>query len=266
MYRLHTALVVCAVIGLVGVITTSGDPIYLASSYHTLYRVSSHGDVESYTFNVALRSMHYDALADTVYVFGDAGGPGAAATIYRLDNAEDGTPSLIPHAALSHQYGGATLVDGTFYGFSTGLMYSIDVSDPTQPMEQYIGDTELGGTAGCAYSPATDTLYLASYDSGALYKVDRQDAMPTALGSLGVIGFDLDAEWYNEMLYLAIQNSSQNRFEFGIVDLETGQYKYLMTIADGATGTATGFAVIPEPAGVGLLSVLCLSYVARRRQ
>jgi hypothetical protein len=249
--------IVCATIISATSIGAHAEVVYLASSYETLYRVTPEREIESFEFDVKLRAMHRSTLTGEIFVFADEGGAGAPSTAYKLNNPVAGTPSLTSYASLSHQYGTVTQIGDCLYGFSSGDLYGIDLSDPANPLETYIGTTGLTRTAGAGYDPDSDTLYTVSYAGtlDRLYVVDPATAAATLVGVLGINGYDYGAEWFAGQLYVAAQNGSSGSLEIGTVNVLNGLYSSMLTIADGASYVATGFTAIPEPTSLILLLV-----------
>jgi hypothetical protein len=259
---------VCAVFVAATAMPAGADTTYLASSAETLYRVAEDGTVESWDFpGIYLRGMHRVLPTGEILVLGDAGGPAAPATMYLLDNPVSGAPALYAYAELSQQYGSLTKIGDLFYAFSAGSLFTLDLTDPADPVETYIGATGVLGTAGAAYDPASDTLYMLSfkYEDDALYTVDRNTGAATWVGPLGIDADDLGGEWFGGQLFAAAQNGSSGYFEIGTVDVATGWYSPLMTVASGVDFVATGLTVIPEPTSFGLLLLGSLSLLRRRR-
>ena len=259
-----------AAVALVIVLTQAGvsgawaDATYLTSSYETLYRVNPERGIESWDMGLKMRAMHQSLSTGTIYVMADAGG-GADEKLYTLANGMSGTPTLDYCARLSNHYGGVVGIGEMLYAFSYGDMYSIDVSDPFNPIETHIGTTGLGsGSAGAAYDPDTGTLYLLSYATDSVYTVDPATAEATLLGALGIEIGEVGAAWFGGQLYAATQNFTANSFEIGTIDVASGAYSTYYHVADGASEVATALTIIPEP--TTLLLLLGAGLVAVRRR
>jgi hypothetical protein len=267
MNSLESLAIVCAsILGLASV-WARADTTYLASSFETLYRVTEGGGTESFDFDVKLRGMHHDASTGDTLVLGDAGGS-APATVYMLGNAVSGTPTLTQYCNLSRDYGSLTQIGSTFYAFSADELYILDLSDPSNPVETYIGSTGVGANGGAAYDPDSETLYMVSYsDIDSLYTVDPNTGGATPIGSgLGVDSGGYGAEWFGGQVFAAAQNHTSGDFEIGTVDVVSGLYSATITVsAGGAADVATSLTVIPEPATLGLLLVACVALSRRGR-
>jgi len=270
MFKFVTNLLGACTVSLLAMSVAAGaETTYLASSYETLYRVTAAGDVASWDFpGIKLRGMHRDLTTGEIFVLGDAGGPEAPATVYILSNPVSGTPALTEYCELSRQYGSVTRIGDLFYAFGAGDLYALDLSDPANPAETYIGTTGVLGTAGAAYDPGSDTLYMMSYKyfDDALYTVDRSTGWATWVGRLGINARDLGAEWFEGQLFAAAQNASSGYFEIGTVDVATGWYSSVITVASGADYVATAITVIPESTTLGLLLTGCVCFLRPRRQ
>jgi hypothetical protein len=247
---------VCAALVVLFACSAYGDDVYLASSEYTLYRVlpdRESFEIESFEMEYKMRGMHYDAASDTVYVTSNPYGT-VPATIYLLENAVSGTPVLTYYASLSQRYGSMTMIGEYFYGFDRGDLYRLDLSDPDNPIEEFIGVTGVVYTAGAAYDPVGETLYMISCDTDTLYEVSPETAEVTPIGGLGVDALDCGAAWYAGNLYTALQNDDSDWIEIGLVDTGSGVYSCLMGLEYGSgPGRATGLAIIPEPAGILML-------------
>ena len=260
-----TPLYTCAILVLATSLVAQAEPIYLSSSYETLYRVMSTGEIESYDMGIKIRGMHYDQAADIVAVLADEGGSGIT-DVYLMANFASGTPSLTPYANLSHQYGGFTQINGTYYAFSSGVLYTLNLDDPANPIETYIGTTGIPDSGGAAYDPAHNTLYMTSYYSDALHVVDPETAAATQIGSgFGVDSDGLGAEWFDNQLYIANQNITSGNVEIGLVDVETGVYSQRVTLSAGASSQATALTIIPEPQMLGMIMMAGGALLRRRR-
>ncbi len=247
-----------------------GDITYLATQFETLYRLVPDRDgiglsLETFDLGRRVRGLHYEG--GTVFgIASEPENPGADFVI--IDNAVNGVPSVSEIARLDRPYGGITKVGDLFYGFSGGgtTLYSIDMSDPENPVEKFIGENSVSGNDALAYDSTTDTLYAMSKNTDTLYEVDRATAALTYIGHLGINGWSVGAEWFDDHLYMAVQNGTSGDFEIGEVDTETGVYGNVFTLAEGgADYVATGLAIVPEPATAILLVTVVFAISRRRR-
>lgn len=237
------------------------DLTFLTSVDTTIYRVSEEGDLEGFPFDKYFHAMHRDTSTGTIYVLGNDGG-GTPQTVYTLSNPVSGTITLTPFSDLFQQYGSITQIDDLIYGFHGGGFWTIDLSDPGNPVETFVGSTGVIGTGGAAYDPVAKTLYMLSYDTDSLYTVDPDTGSPTLVGGLGITFGGCGAEWFAGQMYAGLCNTTSGNFEIGTVDVVSGLYSTLITVGD--LWGVTGMTIVPEPTTLGLLLVGGLVLLSRR--
>jgi len=212
---------------------------------------------------IPVRGMCFDGET----VFGVASFYGIPDSCFVIvENAVSGTPSLTVLAELDRGYGDIAKVGELFFGLSDNgtELYSIDVSDPANPIETFVGANPIGGNGAVAYAPTSDTLYAISKHADALYSVNRATGELSYIGDLGINSLEGGAEWFEGQLFLGVQNGTSLDFEIGTVDVESGAYTAVFTLGEGiAEEVATGLAIVPEPGCVTLL--LVGSFLAWRR-
>jgi hypothetical protein len=240
---------------------------FVATTLNTMYRATESGGAEFFEFPDydTLRAVHRDLATGEVSVFVDPG-DGASATVYRMENAFSGTPSLVYYTSLTNYYGSVTQIADVYYAFSDGALYTLDLHDPANPVEDYVGDTGLSHTQGAAYDPVSDVLYVLSSTSDQLYAVDPATAIATPIGAEGLsvdLG-PLGAEWFDGRLFLAAHNLETGLFEIGELD-DAGMYVSLFALAEGLLPRGTGLTVIPEPGMISLIVLGGLLAVRRGR-
>ncbi len=239
------------------------DVTYLATHSSTLYRFTpeSRPDIETFELGTPVRGLCFDGTS----VFGIATTTDDSDFVI-VENAVSGTPTLTVLAELDRSYGDLAKVGDLFFAFSRDGrdLYSIDVSDPADPVETYIGTNSVGGNGAVAYAPAGDTLYAISKYADALSSVNRATGGLSYIGDLGIDDLEAGAEWFEGQLYLAVQSGTSFDLEIGRVDVATGAYTPVFTLGEGiAAEVATGLAIVPEPTSVALL--LAGSFLAWRR-
>ena len=257
-------MIVCTVSVLVCVTASAyANPIFLASYGDEIYRCT---DTWSESFDVGddIYAMHTDLDTNEVFALGR---PFAATemTVYKVQNPASGTLSLTPYSSTSQHYGSVTKIGGLFYGFNSGNLYSIDLSDPLNPVESLIGDSGISNNGGSAYDPTTDTFYMVSPDDDTLYEVDYTTAAATPVGALGVDLSNLGMEWWENQLYIVMRNLTSSGYELGTLDTDTGAYTYDFTIRPGFSNAPSALAVIPEPASLSLFVCVLMLSIYRRR-
>ena len=256
---------ICATMVLVGTTAAQGDMTFLASNEYILYRGNPDQGFASFEFDIKIRAMHYDAAADTTYAFSDHG-VGDPTMVYRIENPVSGIPALTPYASLSRLYGTAALTDDGLCGFSSDALYYIDLEDPANPIETYVGNTGVANIGASAYDPTTDTLYIMGFTTNSLYIVNQETAAVELVGSLGISSEGLGGDWYDGEIYLLAQNISTNRLELGKVDQTTGEFFAQSVLANDSRNVATGLVVLPEPSASMLLGALLAGMSIFRRR
>lgn len=237
------------------------DPTFLVGDLNTLYRYRS-GIIESFDMGQRLRGMHTDLSTGIVYVATSL--PQGATQISVLNNAASGTPSLTLFSTLSHFYGSLTKIGDLFYGFDQDALYAMDLTNPSAPVETYIGSTGVSTDGGAAYNKSNDRLYMASFSTNSLYTVNRATGHATLVGPMGMASGDLGMEWWQQALYVATQNFSTGLLDVGVLNESSGAYSRLFSLNVPAASVATSLAIVPEPT-VCILMLAALCYRRRRR-
>jgi len=239
---------------------TVADTMYLSSELTVFYRTSADGQtIETFDLGPGrIRSMYNDH--GTIFAT-------QALNFVEIENAVSGTPVINQIAPLSNLYGSLTKINDLFYGTTDNgqSLYSIDVSNPLNPVETFIGSNGLGGTGGLAYAPELDKLFAISKHTDALYEMDPTNGQVSFIGSLGIDDLSGGAEWFDGQLFLAVGNGTSGDYEIGTVNVLTGEYSTVVAVQPGGgEEVAIGLAIVPEPA----TAVLCLllgGWVLRRR-
>ncbi len=193
-------------------------------------------------------------------VGGGFGGPGTTLNgssfgfdfnpvIDRIRVVSDADQNLV----LNPMTGGATLVTSLFYG---------------------PGDSNEGTNPNVVASAYTNSV--ANAGSTQLYGIDTAlDILVTqansagTLGTVGDIGFDVtdtasfDISGTTGIAYLVIENETLSRSTFWTIDLSSGAARAVGEIGGGAV--ITSMAVIPAPAGLGVLAAGGMLAARRRR-
>ncbi len=145
--------------------------------------------------------------------------------------------ALLTTLTLPTAHAGVAL-PGTLYAVdSARVIYTID---PATGVKTPIGNVSpnAGTTAGLAYDPTSNTVYLTSTNNDSLYTLDLATGAATLVGSYGVDVFMHGLEWDSSTGTLYGASSSPNTF-YNI-------------------STATGLAT--EVGGMGLTSFTNLGY------
>ncbi len=215
-----------------------------------LYAMGSFSNLYTIDVNTGVASL----------VGGGFGGPGTTLNgssfgfdfnpvIDRIRVVSDADQNLV----LNPNTGGATLVTSLFYG---------------------PGDANEGTNPNVVASAYTNSVANAS--STQLYGIDTAlDILVTqansagTLGTVGSLGLDIndtasfDISGATGIAYLTVENEMLSRSTFWTVNLSTGAAVSIGEIGGGAV--ITSMAVIPAPAGLGVLAAGGLLAVRRRR-
>jgi hypothetical protein len=246
------------------------DTTYMVTHLETFYRITVSDEtggmtVETFDLGRRVRAMHYNAAEGVV--FGIAGTGTGASDLLIVENAVSGVPSLSHYASLELIYGGMTRIGDGFYGFADGGdLFSIDVSTPSNPIETRIGPTGVTGMGALAYDPVGEVFYGVSKLTERLYAIDPTNAGLAAIGHVGISPADGGGEWFDNRMFMSMNNLDSGDFELGTVDVLTGLYTSMFAIEEGAAGfSGTGLAIVPEPATLMSLGALALLVPMRRR-
>ena len=261
----YTLICVVGVVSLCGSSADGDELTFVAATLHTMYRATDSGEVESFEFpdDYTYRGMHRDISTGEVLAFLS---PNVSVpdTVYKMENAFSGTPSLTYYASLSNFYGSVTRIGDTYYAFSVGDLYAINLDDPANPVETYVGDTGVPSTQGAAYDPVADLLYVYSTADDQAYMVDPATAEAEPIGEgFGVNLGPLGTEWYGGRFFMAAHNLETEAFEIGEID-DAGAYTSLFPLDSGLLRRAAALTVIPEPTAAAL--ILAGALIGIRRQ
>lgn len=225
-----------------------------------LYRATDMG-VEQFTLDDSLHSLTID---DSGRFIGGSGTLDASIELYELTDPF-GTPGLTQIATTTERVPTLTNINGTLYGVQ-GITNLFRFDNAFN--EEFLGDLGIpNGVGASAYDPATDSYYLTNHNNETLYTVDYVNA--TVSGSTG-INFDFEfhgGEWFGGQFWMAVTDLSRGQLILGTLDVGTGEFTFDRVIADGfgALDGTVSLAVIPAPAGLGVLALGGLAASRRRR-
>jgi hypothetical protein len=243
------------------------DITYVVTKRGEMFRRDSAGNTQYHTMPHEIFCLFQEASSGKVYGAGRASFSGPF-QLFELTNPQAGAPNWVPLGNLGYNYGTITDINGTIYGLQDGNLLTIDLSDPTNPVETLLGQTGVTNTGASGYDPVTDTLYAISNDDDNLYIVDRQNVTSTSVGYMGHDTVASGGEWYDDQFFIVTQNAFNNDTELGTVDLTTGAFTELFSVDPGAPSNGTSLLIIPglipEPGTIAMLSVALL-FVGRRR-
>ena len=184
----------------------------------------------------------------------------------------DNTPSL-------------TFINGQMYGLQKVAGQDNDTRlitiNPGAMTQATVGNTGIFNinANGLGYDAPNDTLYTMSKGPiGDTWTLDYTAVSPadptnTLVGSLGERTNNHGAEFYDGVLYVAIQdidelNPGMFKLRLGTVDAMTGDWTELEVLADNwdqANGLQVGVAVIPTPGALALASFAGIAGLRRKR-
>ncbi len=175
-----------------------------------------------------------------------------------------GNPPVLSGTGLQLPYTVSclTLANGLVYGVGGDALYSFDPNNAYAPT--LIGPTGLTDVGGLVYDAGSDSLIVLDNDADALFPLSWVDGSAgAAIGPLGIDSLSSGMEFFNGVLYAAVQNGTSNAFELGTINLNTGAYTTTQAIHAGAAQATTAVAIIPAP---GALAAMGLGLLAGRRR
>lgn len=196
---------------------------------------------------------------------------GTSQAVYRVDNAFSGVPSLVQIATInSRPVSDLTVGNGKIYGVrnvggSGSNLEVVEFDTSFNVTNTYDTGIAIAAVAagGLAYDAVSDSFYLTDPGADTLWNW----SIGGSASVVGVNGFDFDnndlaIDPNTGTLYGAIENVSDNSWEFGYWNLGSGQFNSLVIVDDssGAVGLA-----IPSPATLAMLGLGGLVAGRRRR-
>lgn len=192
-------------------------------------------------------------------------------TVYRVDNALSGAPSLVAIGSIptANAVSDLTVGNGKLFGSrisgagGTIIVYELDTTFGI--VNTY--DTGISiintGQGGIAYDASSDSFYLTDPDNDKLWNW----SIGGSATLVGTNAFDFDnndlaIDPNTGTLYGAIENVATGAWEVGIWSKNTGQFTASVSVA-GVSGS-TGLA-IPTPATLALVGLGGLVAGRRRR-
>ena len=260
--------------------SATASPMFVATSGQTLYRFDLSGNVESFDLGREFNGAATDSegriwLTEKQDIDGDG-----FRALERIDNA------LAPNVSLTHMgdfldgpSATITFIDDRLIAFqNVGLPQRRMVTvDPVAQTNTPVGSTGLIVTRAksLAFDPGTRTLYgseTVGSDANSLL-IDHavtalEDPSQTVLGPLGVIERSAGGEWLDGSYYhAAIFENQTGMFDLriGTIDLQSGQWSEIMTIASNIENGAVSLATVPAPASAGVLALGGVLAGRRRR-
>ena len=262
---MKAGVVVATIAAAAGV--AQAEPTFFVFQNEVAHRFTGNGPID--TFNLSDRLMG-SALAPDGVIRGTSAirKQNAGWEAYSLTDPT-GTPSLFEISdSNSGPFSSVSYVGNTAYSFdSAGDLLTLDFS--TLAQTGTVGNIGLGsGNVGSGYDASSDTMYIINKDTDSLYTLNYNTATPTLVGGLGFDWFNAGAEFFDGKLYAAIQVVNTGELVLGEVNTSTGAFSAIRTVATfdpNGTPMQVSLAIIPAPAGLGLLGAAGLVAMRRRR-
>lgn len=253
--------------------TASAQLTFLATQGETLLRYTDGaGSVDSFTLSNPIIGLTTNPSGQ---IIGSSPGSEPTPGFYSLDDPF-GTPSVsfLGASGDARGYTSLTYAGGELYGFFDGGQQLFNIDDNTFAGTQvgFIGVNNVT-FGGSAYDDATDTFYAMGYDINTfevfVYEVEDFSTSPsgTLIGAAGILGDGMSLEFFDGVLYSAIQNRTTGQFELGTIDVSTGAFTLEQVLADSfsPSGDPTSLVVIPAPGAFAMLGLGGLVAARRRR-
>ncbi|MFG0242080.1 MAG: hypothetical protein ACF8R9_04755 [Phycisphaerales bacterium JB054] len=261
---MKAGVVVAAIAAAAGV--AQAEPTFFVFQNEVAHRFTGNGPID--TFSLSDRLMG-SALAPDGVIRGTSAirKQNAGWEAYSV-NDPMGTPSLLEISDTnSGPFSSVSYVGDTAYSFdSAGDLLTLDFS--TLAQTGTVGNIGLGsGNVGSGYDASSDTMYIINKDTDSLYTLNYNTATPTLVGGLGFDWFNAGAEFFDGKLYAAIQIVSSGELVLGEVNTSTGAFSAIRTVATfdpNGTPMQVSLAIVPAPAGLGLLGAAGLVAMRRR--
>jgi len=242
--------------------------IALATNGSTLYRVDlMTASVETFSISddIVSQSVQPDG---SILAYSNSSGPNGF-EVYNLADPLGAAPSLsLLTDTRSSQAPTHTLADGTLYAVKGGDLFT---ADPVSFELTFVNDiANLGGDAniigGSAYDPASGAFYIISRDGNLRQVNDFATPNPSAslIGSTGADAQNHGMEFFDGVLYAAIQNAAGDQLQIGSIDTSTGAFTSLASIPTNSL-LPTSISVIPAPGAAALAGMAGLAAMRRRR-
>ncbi|MEM9373601.1 MAG: hypothetical protein AAGA55_08140 [Planctomycetota bacterium] len=253
--------------------TAVAQPTFLATQGSTLLRYTEgSGSVDSFALSNPIIGLTTNPDGQ---IIGSSPGSEPTPGFYSLDDPF-GTPSLsfLGASGDARGYTSLTYAGDELYGFFDGgqQLFNIDDSSFTGSSLGFIGVNNVT-FGGSAYDESTDTFFAMGYDLSSfevfVYEVEDFSTNPqgTLIGNTGVLGDGMSLEFFDGVLYAAIQNRDTGAFELGTIDTSTGAFTFEQVLADSfsPSGDPTSLVIIPTPGTFAALGLGGLIAARRRR-
>ncbi|MCC7388404.1 MAG: hypothetical protein IT431_06510 [Phycisphaerales bacterium] len=258
----------------------AAQPIqFFSSDNETLYRGNGFGLTGTFAGPDEIRGMSLlengatigGASAGDVIALSSPQNVNEDQTVYRVDNAWAGAPSLVSIGTidLDNAVSDMAFANGRIFGVrnqgvaGTLIIHEFDASfGVITTYDTGIQLVDRGG-GGLAYDPASDLFFLTDPDSDKIWSYSLGGSSTL----LGTLNFDLgnnDLAMFNGTLYAAIADLDAGDYRVGAFSMTDGSYTNIVTVAP-YLGGGIGAVVIPGAPSAGLLALAGLVATRRRR-
>ncbi len=253
--------------------TATATPTFIASQGSTLLRYTQ-GDASVDSFSLSDRIVGM-TMNPNGQILATSTNENTPAQFFRLDDP-NGSPTLsfLGDSVGDNMFTSLTYVGNQLYGFFDGSqqLWSIDDSTYQGTLLGFIGVNNVT-FGGSAYDASTDTFFAIGYNlftlESSVYQIQNYSTSPSGvlIGNTGILADGMSLEFYDGVLYAAIQNTTSGAFELGTIDTTTGSFSLVQTLASSfsPSGDPTSLVIIPAP-GAGLLLAAGGLLAARRRR
>ncbi len=266
-------------VGLIAGIANAQSFQFLSSDDATLYRGTNLGLDETFAGTDEIRGMSIlengvslnGANAGDVIALSSPQNINENQTVYRVQNAFGGTPSLVSLGSIDLDFAVSDIAfaNGRIFGVrnqGTGGTIIIHEFDTNFALLNTF-DTGIQlinkGAGGLAYDPSTDLFYVTDPDSDKLWSY----VLGGSASLIGDVGFDFgnnDLAMFNGRLYAGLADLPNNDYRIGEFNLTDGSFASIVTVG-GYLGGAIGTVVVPSAPTLGLLGLAGLLGARRRR-
>lgn len=254
---------------------------YLVSDDGTLYQGTVGGGVNTFSIgNVHLIGM-------TIVPAGVSVGGGAATggdvigiddqenangrrDVYRVDNAFNGTPTLVHIGESNRVSNSLTFANGRLYGVN-GLSGTFRIHELNLASFGAVADFVPGfavtGIGGVSYSATDDLFYFVNNGADSLNTYDLNTNSAAFVGGAGTMFTNHGLEHIGTTLWGAI-GANSGTLEVGTWAKGTGAFTSMQTVAPysgGGSNGVIGFVAIPAPGALAVLGLSGLMAGRRRR-
>lgn len=249
---------------------------YFATQGTTLFRGTVGGGApQQFALADTVVSLGMDPSTGDVYAFSQDANLPPGSTLHRLNNPFSANPTLsAPLASYNRLYVTFSFVGNKMYAFQNFDNHLVEVDLTNLGQVTPVGATGFTGlprVGGSGYDAVNDVMYAIEGIGGdGVFTVDYSlsngpDPSATQFGNLGLVNESSAGDFFNGVLYAAVENTTSGNFEFGTVSTITGAFTPLHILSNSLMAN-TGLMVVPAPGAAVVLSVAGLAAARRRRR